>query len=254
MNAPNPVPADSLAALLSQPSFLAEVHHLLWIKPFVNHGVLDYGWSCRDHAMTLGLVASMLGNEVILVTGQATFVQGASGGRSPRGIEMNPHTWFRAEGSGSYDASWRLDSIRNMPQWRAWNTHGVFASKVAPGAAASYFLTSYPGKYGNVVNGSTHLADTRSATYLAERIEPLTPELIEHQYTWVNSPLTDRIMPSGKALYAAAALHLLARLEGSTDDLSPLDSNEAWRTLAIRFPDPLTTVAERYGKVHDSDG
>src|SRR5690606_22999197 len=107
-----------------KPDFLDEVHHLFWIKPFINRGQQELGWSCRDHALTLGLIAAMLGREVVLVTGEAVFVQGPTGGRNPIGVQQAPHSWFRTA-DGTFDVSWRLDAVRNVPQWRPWHAHGV---------------------------------------------------------------------------------------------------------------------------------
>ncbi len=222
---------------LQKPDFLDEVHHLFWIKPFINRGQQELGWSCRDHALTLGLVAAMHGKDVVLVTGEAFFVQGPSGGRAPVGVKQSPHSWFRTT-DGTFDISWRLDTVRNIPQWRPWNVHGVLAGKVAPAGAATFVSTTDRVRHTRSVNGATHLENGRVAAYLAEAVDNLDAGLLSQQYAWVNSPLTDRLKRTGPNLYSAAALHLVRYLEGG-DSLRRLDQDVAWATLADRYPGAL---------------
>ena len=235
-----------LQLALQEPEFLAEVHHLFWIKPFINHGQQELGWSCRDHALCLGLIAAMRGADVVLVTGEAFFVQGPSGGRSPVGIQQAPHSWLRTA-DGTFDVSWRLDTVRNIPQWKPWNARGVLAGKVAPAGAASFLSTTDRVRHTHSVNGATHLENGRVAAYLAETVDSLDAGLLSRQYAWVNSPLTDRLKKIGPNLYSAAALHLLSCLDGG-ESIRNLDQNAAWSALAIRYPDALDQTLDQIGR------
>lgn len=38
-----------ISEILQKSELLAELHGFLWTEPFVNRGVADHGWSCRDH-------------------------------------------------------------------------------------------------------------------------------------------------------------------------------------------------------------
>lgn len=228
---------------LQKPNFLDEVHYLFWIKPFINRGQQELGWSCRDHALTLGLVAAMLGTEVILVTGEATFVQGPSSGRNPFCVEQRLHSWFRTA-EGTFDLSLRLDKVRNFPQWKPWHVQGVVAGKVAPAGAAALVSTTDQDRYMNTVNASTHVENGRVAAYLVKVVDKLDAGLLSQQYAWVNSPLTDRLKKIGPNLYSAAALHLVSHLEGG-ESLRRLDQDAAWAALANQYPDALGRTLDR---------
>lgn len=224
---------DQFLVQVSAPEFVAELHHLCHIKPFTNRGQQELGWSCRDHTMILALVAALLRLPALLVTGQATFVQGPVGARGAIGLQQSPHSWLRTN-AGTVDMSWRLQQVRAVPQWRPWAALGVIEGKVQPPGSAHFISTSDRGSYQHAVNAATHLADRCSAIYLSERSDGLTPDLVEQQYSWVNSPLTDRVRKIGQCLYSAAALHL-ANADGSNDSLRSYSQEDAWRTLEKRY-------------------
>ena len=231
---------------LQKPDFLDEVHHLFWIKPFINRGQQELGWSCRDHALTLGLLAAMGGKEVVLVTGEAFFVQGPAGGRAPVGVQQAPHSWLRTT-EGTFDVSWRLNAVRNIPQWKPWNAQGVVAGKVMPAGAATFVSTTDRTRYTQLVNGATHLENGRVAAYLAESVDNLNSGLLSQQYAWVNSPLTDRIKKIGPDLYSAAALHLVSYLERG-ESIRNLEQEAAWAALAKKYPDALDQTLDQIGR------
>lgn len=238
---------DELRAELSSPELLAELHHLFWMRPFINRGTTDYGWSCRDHALTVALIATMRGFACQLVSGRANFIQGPPQGRNGFGISMNTHAWVHINDSGTYDLSLKLSSMRGMPRWRDWQVRALVASKISPSGKASYVLTADSATFTNTTNAATHVPDQRFAIYYGRAVETLSQTHVREACRWVNSPLTDKIRKFGPDIYAKAALHLLSMQNGSVPSLASLTQMAAWEQIAVRHGDAVADVLELCG-------
>lgn len=243
--------ADELSAELSCPGLLAELHHLFWMKPFINRGTTDYGWSCRDHALMVALIATMRGFTCQLASGSASFIQGPPQGRNGFGISMDTHAWVRIDDSGTYDLSLKLSSMRGMPRWRDWQVQALVASKILPSGKASYALTSDSATFTNTTNAATHVPDQRFAIYYGRAVEALAQTHVREACRWVNSPLTDKIRKFGPDIYAKAALHLVGMQDGSDPSFASVTQMAAWEKIAARHGDAIADVLELCGWPRD---
>src|SRR5688572_6667019 len=93
---------------------LTEVHRLLWMEPFHNRGVLDLGWSCRDHAFVVACLLRLTSTSTRLVHGKCMYVQGPEATSPPCAIGQEchavaGHTWLKSSDGKIMDVSPRLE-------------------------------------------------------------------------------------------------------------------------------------------------
>lgn len=221
-------------SVLIQRTFLDELRAFLWLKPFLNGGTRDGGWSCRDHAVVLGALLTLDGHQVAVRHGRCMFVQGATSGHPPTGYGQETpgtgHSWL-AVGGVDVDLSPQLGV--EIGRWRPVRSLGVIGgSWLVDGQAHEALLTGTQREYDREVAIATNLEDEMRAVYLAESEEPFAPSMLTFEY--VNSPLTDQLRrTTGGLAYAKLSLHLdEVRRGGRT--LGEKGTKKAWRLVDRR--------------------
>ena len=223
-------------ALASQP-FRNELHHLLWTDPFMNRGLRDEGWNCREHALFVGVLALLCGFTAVVIHGSAEFIMGPTGGVNPGSIKQDPHTWVRIDSVGSCDLSVRLNTMPTGLTWHGWQESYLLGSIFLPPASTDYTSLVDPIKHQNVSALATHQRDKRAAHYLQKAGEQIDLSQIENIRKWCNSPLTDRLKklyPTRSDIYAKAILHLDDILRGKGQTITGLPQMVAWGAIGKR--------------------
>lgn len=216
-------------------SFLREIHHLLWIDPFINKKKRDAGWSCRDHALILAGVGQLRGLESNLVSGAAQFIQGPTTGHPPFGLFVDPHTWVNFDGLGTFDISITFAQTPKFSKSADWEPFRVIGSKIDPRGQLGYILTRDASRFESFGNMASHEENKRVAIYLEAKREPFDPKTLLDAFGWCNSPLTIRIqkiIKKNTALYPKAIMHLSDFLDGRAESLTRLPQMSAWKKIA----------------------
>ena len=118
---------------LRDPEFQAELHALLSIDAFDNHGAWDGGWSCRDHTAVVGAFLMVAGFDLTILHGRCYFVQGPTADRWPpvavgRDLAAGAgHTWLGVDGLGHVDLSPKLGLSHDG--WRAISSMGIIGEE-----------------------------------------------------------------------------------------------------------------------------
>lgn len=227
---------DEFKNAISTEQFRRELHHLLWIEPSTKNE-LDMGWSCREHALFVGVLALLQGFPVVLVHGHAAFIQGSIGDIPPGGITQDPHTWLRIDGVGTCDLSVRLNTMPGQVAWKDWRESYLLASVFVPSKSTAFMGVSDPLKFEALFAEATHQKGERAAVYLNKTAEHLGIEHIENARRWCNSPLTDRLKkwyPTRSDIYAKAILHLNEILCSRGQSIIDLPQIAAWGAIGKR--------------------
>lgn len=231
MNAP-----IAYTEMLLDEQLLDELHGFLWSAPYLNQGVMDQGWMCRDHAAVVGHVLIHLGARVAVRHGKCMFVQGpTSSGAPPVGLgqegEAGPgDTWLWVEGLGHVDVSPNL-GLPTGP-WRPLQSPGVGASWIAPGVTR-FLVTESADSFGEEIAKATWATDERRAVYWLRR-EDVFDEVARTGLAWPNSKLSLGLLRQGLPanLCARLAMHSLGVVTEGRRPLARLSRNKAWRLLA----------------------
>lgn len=228
---------DEFKAAISSVVFRSELHHLLWIDPSVNRGDRDLGWSCREHALFVGMLAALQGFGAVFIHGRAQYIQGKVGDCSPGGVTQEPHSWVRIDGLGSFDLSVRLNTMPSKVKWEGWENSFLVGGKFKPDESTTFASVSEIAKFKLLCATATYEVDRRSAIYLQERGEQLGREQVENARKWCNSPLTEQLKrwhPTRSDIYAKAILHLDEILNGSGHSLTGQPQMSAWGQIGKR--------------------
>jgi len=190
---------------LTTPTFLDEIHHLLWIEPVDNRGDWDEGWNCRDHALLCGIVAQLLKLTATVIYGKATFVQGPSEEAPPVGLCQTTHAWVGLDGLGFMDLSPRLTRCRD-PLWRSWPLQCIAMSRCLPDGI--FEMAKSEEDYERRVAAATHLPG-RHAIYFGHEYNAVDLGCVSKAFDVVNSPLSVTLSRKYDAtIYPKAAIHL----------------------------------------------
>jgi hypothetical protein len=231
--------APPLTEALQDTRLVDELHAFLWTEPFTNQGIVDYGWSCRDHALVVGQFLADAGKHVTVRHGKCMFVQGpASDGAPPMGLgqevdrRAGGHTWLWAAGLGDVDLSPKLN-LRD-PLWHPIDSPGIVGSSWVAPRAAHFVVTESPGEYDREIARATHASDEWRAIYFKQREEPFGDEIAGVGLSWANSRVSLRLLGRGLPddLYVRLAAHLQKMLRGERRSLGHLSRNKAWTILA----------------------
>jgi hypothetical protein len=238
--------------VVSAETFVDEIHSFLWSGSITNYGVLDEGWSCRDHAVLLATLAAVNGISSQLCTGFNMFVLGPSSGSGPVGTGQNwvpagpGHSWLELDDSWILDLSPTFESLRRL--------RGPFTSC---GVTAQEWRTSLgnfgvvcvetPDAYNQAVAIATHQNEVGVAIYGVERRETFHAEMLEVDF--IDSPLTRTIRGYGHLIYVKLAVHLSRVLSGESSTRRETTQRKRWRAIS-RIPDSeavdlLTELPER---------
>lgn len=233
------ISVEKVHAVLS-PNIVREIRTLCWMEPFVNRGIFDPGWNCRDHAFIVAGLLIAHGIPADFALGKCIFVQGPSGDQPPIGLGNEPaqsthHAWVFVSSLGIIDISPNLDSRQNM--WRPIKFDGVFGSKWTPEGVGRVIIADSFQNYVSILNEATHHVGKVCGIYWCNETKVLTESLFRSPFKFINSPLTDRLRENFKeSIYAKVIYHLLQRIKGESRSLETISKNKAWRIID-RYPE-----------------
>lgn len=214
--------------------FLREIHHFLWVDPSFSGGVVDAGWSCRDHAWLTALLAQSLGYKPALFHGEAFFVKARTKRSGSLSYYQRPHSWVVVEGVGAIDLSIKPDFSSSGDNFRI-PIRCIFADECMPRGKSKAFFFDQADVFTRAAEYPGQLCNQDTAVYLIKEAEQLHSGHMQYAAGWIGSPLTVRLdaaYGNPSALYAALLLHLRSFLEGGVPSLAGLPCEEAWRQIA----------------------
>ena len=232
-------------------SFQRELHRLLRLKPFVNNGMFEAGWSCRDHAWVLSAVLAAHNTNHEIAIGRAMVTRGAdeTGPALALGIPSDPnaqvagHAWLHIADQGILDLSINTRVRHRLIQsWKPVEFNGVVRSRWIPSGGGHVVVVpdgNYT-KYKQAIDLSSHLRNDNAVIYMAcERSLP-TSEFYRSPGEFTDSPLFHFMTRTvGEGVHAHAVLHLLGFMDGVRRPLGGLSQKKAWRILSEDYPNAL---------------
>lgn len=230
---------DEFLESVSTETFLDEIHSFLWSGSITNYGVLDEGWSCRDHAVVLATLAAVNGIGSQLCTGFNMFVLGPSSGSGPVGTGQNwvpagpGHSWLELENSWVLDLSPTFESLKRLRG--PFTSSGVTAHEWRTSLGNfDVISTESPHAYSQAIAIATHQTDVGVAIYGVERRETFHTEMLEVDF--IDSPLTRTIRGYGHLIYVKLAVHLSRVMRGESSVRGETTQRKRWRAIS-RIPD-----------------
>jgi len=230
---------------LQSDKFLREIHHLLWIDPFLNGEALDYGWSCRDHAWASACLIRLAGHEPVILRGSAVFFRRASASEPLMVLSQKTHAWCAVDGLGSIDLSVQ-DTATYNGQTIELPARCIYANKWVPEGRGTVAVLSQPSDFTEAANYFAR-ANRTAAVYEIKDGESLSPNFLIQADRWSHSPLTDRIRDRGcdpSAFYCSVIEHLLNVLRGGARSLADLDQPSAHSSLMSQSDGAQARVRE----------
>lgn len=226
--------------------FLDELHHLLWVEPFDNRGSWDEGWNCRDHALVVAAVCSVLGLRCSMVHGKVCFVQGPDGELPPAGILVDPHSWCGIDGAGFLDVSPRLTSTKDRA-WRPWSIQAVLLNRCVPDGELRVVRSEL--EFQSESNRATHDIKRKVAVYFCTEYSEFTRKALLDAFRHTNSVLSNALEERSfdASIYAKAAVHLCKLLRGEAKSLRSLSQIEAWTYINGQRGDAIGWICRRAG-------
>lgn len=212
---------------LTEREFLAELHHLLWMKPFKNGGVLDRGLSCRDHSAIVGVIARRLGASVSRIHG----VMAASFGDTPKTLLVtNPHTWLSIDGMAPCDLSFKI-SRRDVDVSTPWTIDCIWDG--IPVRDESLVLTV--ARSDEDLHKCIELSSTRDRTLVFHpKLSVRLEESDAAVFAGLDTPLKGEIkFATGKDVdvYLRIVEFLMDKLDGGTQSVVHVNQEAAWRSI-----------------------
>ena len=232
--------------------FLREIHHLLWLEASAAEAAVDGGWNCRDHAWTTALISLTLGYSATLISGEAFFSKGATGGSDANSFHVNPHNWAWVHGVGAIDLSVKPVSRIAGNDFRV-PIKCIFAGEWIPrGKHSAYFLDD-AAQFAKATEKFPVQRNRSVAVYLARETEHPRADHLTHAAGWIGSALTcwldDTFGGDPSDIYSALFMHLRAFVEGRARSLADLPFENAWAALAARREGAIHQ-ARRYIEEH----
>jgi len=223
--------------VFSDPKFLRELHHFLWVAPFVNSkGEHDAGWGCRDHALVVaGIIAVMKSTSAHMTGKMLVHIPSVAQLR----IEVDAHTYLMVEGFGYIDLSIRLESVLPDIPWRP---ACVLGRQCWPDGRVKRVL---PGEQADALQGAER-SKMPHIIYVRDKVGRLAAEDLEAALDFTNSPLADRLRDRyDNGIYSRLIRHLYLFLRGEEASLTYLGQDEAWARLAEGKGNPIQWVLTR---------
>ena len=243
-----PPPVSTIWDRLTSTGFLSELHKLLWLEPFMNRGVRDLGWSCRDHALIVGGLLELRGHRVEVLHGKACYVRGPAPGQRPIALEQALHSWLELEGGGIIDLSPNLSSAM-YPGWTSVPFSGIANSRWQPEGGGRLVLCTTPQEYERDITIGSNAEGELRAIYLPQRRQPFSTNMVACAFEFVNSPLTDTLRKRyTDSVYAKAIVHLSDRLEERARSLAGVSRGRAWTLIAQQSDGCVTGLVETLGR------
>jgi hypothetical protein len=217
----------SLADFLER--VVPEVNLLFWTPVFTNRGVLDWGWSCREHAWAVTLLLRGLGVDCMVAHGKLEYLLPTRGEKAlPVVLDVRNHSFVRIMERGYLDVSIKPrvklndTNVLHFPQ--------LHNSELVPKTWGDLELAD--------VRTALSPADPRVvrprplARYKVERLEEPGRQMTEEPCAWINSPLTDQLKQHyGRAAYDRAFAYLQALSRGEAQSLQGMPRVDVWNRL-----------------------
>jgi hypothetical protein len=234
---------------IAEPGIISELHHLLHIEPFRNEGSLDYGWSCRDHAWTLTLLAKVFGLDAVACHGKLDLVGRTSRSQQPLVVNVGRHSWTHIAGNGFTDLSLKRQvCAQNGDGDDCLQTSPVVRNRLV-GIEGGRVWTGLGDQEREILLSEAQNApDIPSAIYTGETYDEVLSEYVDAAPDLINSPLTDRLKKSFSGeIYAKLVLHLSDRLKGKRSTSEGLSKWAAWQFIDDSYDDANSVLKAAAG-------
>ena len=230
--------------------FVREVHGFLWLDGALVDAVVDIGWSCRDHALVLGVLLGVLGYRAMLAHGRAAFGR-QSGAREPVTVLQSPHQWVWLDGIGPVDLSIKPSFTSAGVDYRL-DLAGVYGRECLPLGRGRVAVVNEADAFERALPQLAAERNHRTALYWMQEVEHVHGGHVTHSPGWIRSPLTgwlDDTLGDPAARYAALILHLEGFLQRARSSLVAGGAAEAWRRLGSGgVDDPVAEVQARLAR------
>jgi len=221
-----------------------EINGFLWAKPVVDRGVLDLGWSCREHASVVGGLVLLSGRTPFFASGTVMFVQGGTDRYAPcgiggeSGIGVN-HSWLVVEDYGNIDISVNL--VDGPPGWRTVEGSTGFQgdSWRIKGLAATTFVSKSPQEFDQCIAQFSHLRDKCAVAYLLRSFNPLDLGFLRNPIssTWASPRTPEVVRLAGQLAYVKLIVHIRGLLGGKGKRIGHLSNSKSWKVLDVEVTD-----------------
>lgn len=218
------------------------------IEPFDNREFYDHGWSCREHAWLVALLAEALGYSAVVMHGAATFLPRVPPGQARSIISQTQHSWVGVEEFGLIDLSPKPRGQQSTGgQTATWGDPfplgSIFRNQVGRSRANSVILVIDDVQFRNEVERLVPRKDTPHAVFRGRDYDTILEDIVLHAVDWINSPLTGRLMLHfDRSIYAKAFLHLHSYLDHRVSSLRHTDQLGAWRRIDATHRDAEDVV------------
>lgn len=213
-------------------AFQREMNRLFWIEELQGAHVRDLGWSCREHAWALTLLARAANLPAFVMNGLLTHVLPAN----KHGLinSVGTHSWIAVEGQGLFDFS--AKATLHDPQSQVEHPiPKVMYSRPIPPSWGSVVPAGNDREFRKTISDA-HGSMRRTAIYLGLSLDTPLPEMVENACEYINSPLTDRLKSTFREdIYAKGLLYLNDVLFSRRRPASSISSSELWAQIDIDF-------------------
>jgi hypothetical protein len=215
---------DAVADFLER--VLPEINLLFWTPVFSNKGVLDWGWSCREHAWAMALLLRDQGVDCMVAHGRVEYLLPPRHDQKlPVVLDVRSHSFVRLVEDGYQDFSIKPrvklndDNLLQFPQLQN--------SKLTPATWGDLELADL-----RTALSPLDLKVVRSkplARYKVERLEEPGRKMTADPCAWINSPLTDELERCyGRHVYDRALAHLQAFSRGEAPSFRGMRRRDFW--------------------------
>jgi len=218
--------------------FQRELNRLFWIDEFEIRDTFEPGWSCREHAWAMTLLARSVNLPAFIMNGALTHVFPSPDPGLINNVET--HSWVAIEGQRQayFDFSQkptlrdnRLDTEHPIPK--------IAYSQPIPAAWGNFVMTHDEKSFVSSITAATE-AKRPTALYFGNTFDTPFPEIIENACGYINSPLTDQLRESfGDDIYAKGLLHLHEILFSRRKSDRNSSRSEVWARIESDFADAV---------------
>jgi hypothetical protein len=231
-------------------SISKELHSILWSKPFVNNGLYDGGWNCRDHALVIGGLISILGRKIGISHGKNMMVKGPTKHFPPIGYGQDGnmgagHSWIVDESLTIFDYSLKLPKGKKNKQWKSYSDPIVENTKCNNVKGATIVVTNNLNDYESEIASSTHIDDGFRIIYYQEKYELFNPSKALDPFHWIDSPLSNKMkLRYPKGIYVKIIMHLHELISGKAKSVAKKSQIGAWNTISKRSEEDIQRYVE----------
>jgi hypothetical protein len=225
---------------VSTVEFQNEINRLFWIDEFQIGELRDLGWSCREHAWAVCLLARTVGIPACIMNGSLTHV--VPNGSARLINRVGTHSWVAVEGQGLFDFS-EKPTLRAPVSDTALPVPKIAYTKAIPPSWGSVIMARGQPHADRAVYEATN-GKHSVGIYLGRTVDTPLPDIIENACGYINSPLTDRLKSSfSDDIYAKGLLHLSGVFFGRWScSGSALSTEELWRKVDSEFTGAVPTA------------